>query len=89
MKEYLRKLGLNLDGEYIEDSFVAVIKDSNAYGKVFSILEKAEDLDIMEQNQVVTADGSSLLYESISEDYIINLIADFENDIYQIVITEV
>lgn len=89
MKEYLRKIGINLDGEIIDDSFVAVIKNSNEYGKIFSILEKSEDLNIMDQNQVVTEDGSSLLYESISEDYILNLIADFENDIYQLVVTEV
>ena len=42
-----------------------------------------------EENQMITEQGSSLMYEVIDEDYIINLIADFDSDRYQLIINNI
>lgn len=90
IKNYLNSIGINRDGYYSQnDSYVITLIDSNDYGKIFSTLENSDDLDIMKENQVVTEQGSSLMYESLSENFILNLLADFDNNIYQLVITEV
>lgn len=90
VQEYLKSIGISKESEQGDDnSWVVPIMNSNEFGKIFSKLESAEDLDPLEDNQVVTEQGSSLVYESISEPYMLNLIADFDNDIYQLVINEV
>ena len=90
IQEYLKSIGISEEAEQGDDnSYVVSIMNSNEFGKIFSKLENAEDLDPLEDNQVVTEQGSSLVYESISEPYMLNLIADFDNDVYQLVINEV
>ena len=89
IEKYLQTLGIYDQGELTNrGSYVITIDNSNDYGKMFSKLEKADDLDILTDNQVITEQGSSLMYESITEPFLFNLIADFDGDIYQLVITE-
>lgn len=90
VQEYLKSIGITKDVEEGSDgSLVIPIMNSTEFGKIFSILENSDDLDPLEDNQVVTEQGSSLVYESISEPYMLNLIADFDSDVYQLVINEV
>lgn len=90
IQDYLKELNINKEADISEDgSYIVTILNSNDYGKIFSKLEKSDDLDIMEDNQVVTEQGSSLMYESISQPYLLNLIADFEGDTYELIITEI
>lgn len=88
-EQFLKELGIDKPGEYTEDSYIVSLTDSKEYGRVFSILEKSDKLDIMEDNQVVTEQGSSLMYESTEESYIVNLLADFDNSVYQLVVTNI
>ncbi len=89
MKNYINKIGITFPGEIIDEAYVVVIPTSNDYGKVYSKLEKTEDLYMMDENQLITEDGGSIMFESESEPFILNLMADFKNDIYQLVVTEV
>lgn len=90
IKEYLKSLNIDKEVEQGDDnSWVVSIMDSTEFGKIFSRLENADDLDPLEDNQVVTEQGSSLVYESISEPYMLNLIADFDADVYQLVVNEI
>jgi hypothetical protein len=87
IQEYLKSIGISEEAEQGDDnSYVVSIMNSNEFGKIFSKLENAEDLDPLEDNQVVTEQGSSLVYESISEPYMLNLIADFDGDVYSLII---
>lgn len=90
IEEYLKSIGIDNQFEQGDDnSYIVSIMNSTEFGKIFSKLENSEDLDPLEDNQVVTEQGSSLVYESISEPYILNLIADFDADVYQLVINEI
>ena len=87
VQEYLKSIGIDKDIEEGSDgSFVIPKMNTTEFGKIFSKLENAEDLDPLEDNQVVTEQGSSLVYESISEPYMLNLIADFDGDVYSLII---
>lgn len=89
-QEYLKQLNITLEGEIGDNnSYVVSLKDSNDYGRIFSKLEKSDDLDPLEDNQVVTEQGSSLMYESLSEPFLLNLIADFDGDVYQLIVTRI
>ena len=90
IKEYLKTLNINNELEPgDDDSYVITLMNSDEFGRMFSKLENSEDLNPLEDNQVVTEQGSSLVYESISEPYIFNLIADFDGDVYQLVINNI
>ena len=89
-KVYLNSIGITQSGAPGDDgSYVIDLLDSDDYGKMFSKLERIKDLDLLEDNQVITEQGSSLMYESKSEPFLLNLIADFDGDVYQLVVTEI
>lgn len=88
-KEFLSSIGINIEGQIGDDAYVVDIADSNEYGKVFSKLEKADALDPLEDNQVVTVQGCSLMFEAVDEPYILNLIADFDEDKYQLIVNKI
>ena len=88
-QEYLKQLNINKSGEYSDDAYVVDLLDSTEYGKVFSILDRFDDLDIMQDNQVVTTEGSSLTYESLSQPYLLSLLADWEGNVYQLVVSKI
>lgn len=92
-QELLKEIGINKqvtkskNGSYLVD-----LMNSDEYGKIYSTLDKAVDsgvIDILEENQVVTEQGSSLMYEAVDEPYILNLIADFDGDVYQLIINRI
>lgn len=88
-QEYLKQLNINKSGEYSDDAYVVDLLDSTEYGRVFSLLDRSDDLDIMQDNQVVTTEGSSLTYESLSQSYLLSLLADWEGNVYQLVVSKI
>lgn len=88
IKEYLESLGIEDEGFYEEDSYIINMDNSKDYGRIFTILDTSEDIDIIPSNQLVTDQGSSLMYESISEPLLLNLLADFDGGVYQLVVNE-
>ena len=87
--EYLQSININKEPVKGEDGYIVDILNSTEYGKIFSRLEDSDDLEILEDNQVVTEQGSSLVYESLSQPYLLTLIADFDGDKYELVINEI
>lgn len=62
------------------------LKDSNEFAKVYSKLENSGLLDIDEEATLITEDISQLLY--LGKNIRINLVGNFEKDIYYIIISE-
>ncbi len=84
-----QELDITEPGEYGDNnSYVVVLENSNEFGKVFSKLEKSDAVYPLEESQVVTEEGSSVLYKAEDEDLLFNLLADFEGNVYQLVVTE-
>lgn len=87
--EFARKLDIHYSGEYSanDKSFVIDLPDSEAYGEVFIQLDDNPNVQIIEDNQVITVQDSSILYEGVQEPFLVNLISNWDEDIYQVVIT--
>lgn len=87
--QYLKQNNINKTYTISEDNnYIITLDNSNDFGKMFSHLEKIEDLEQLEDNQVVTEQGTSILYKSNSENYLFNLIADFDSNVYELIVSE-
>ena len=88
MEEFLKELGI--DGELNAGKngvYVLDIMDSDEYGKIYSKLDKSKLLDEVTDNSQITYSTANIQYES--DDYIITLLADFDNDSYKMTIKEI
>lgn len=88
-EELLDRLDISERGKLSNDRYVITLVDSDDYGRIFSKLDKSNILDIIEENQVVTEQGSSLMYGDDEEKFLLNLIADFDSDQYQLVLDKI
>ena len=86
MEEFLKSLGIEGNLRRSARSQVLDIEDSNAYGRVYSILDNSDFVDEDAESSQVTEDYSSIQF--YSDDYVIQLIADFKNDEYRLTIKE-
>lgn len=86
IKSFLGGLGISQSGRMEDDSYVIVLPNSNAYSKVYTILDKSDqtDLDIDKIN--MDENASSMTY--LSDDFDITLTADFDNDSYTMELKE-
>lgn len=86
LPDVLKELGLNYDGTYSRDGeYVVDLADSSDdFGKAYSTLDRNDDAEYMQENSLLTVDNASMYYRY--KDYMINIIADFNNNHYKIVI---
>ena len=83
-------LHIDKDGYYSDDNNLVIdLANSDEYSKFFANLEKNDNIYPQEDNQLVSEDNSSLIYESKDYNFIINLVSDWDADRYQIIISEV
>lgn len=87
MKELLSKIGITEAGYFSkEKNYVIDFESSDQFNKAFSKLDKSDLVDENEDSSVVNLNVTNVMY--ISDDYSLNLIADFSADTYKLVVTE-
>lgn len=87
MKDLLRKIGITEEGHHTSnDTYVVDLEDSDHFNRVFSKLDKSDIVEENEDSSVVNLDVTNILY--ISDKFALNLIADFSQDTYKLVVTE-
>ena len=87
MKELLSKIGITEAGYFSKDkNYVIDFESSDQFNKAFSKLDKSDLVEENEDSSVVNLNVTNVMY--ISEDYSLNLIADFSADTYKLVVTE-
>lgn len=87
MKEFLRKLGITQSGHYSSNNnYVIDLDDSTDYDKICSILDKSDLVEENPDSSVINTSVSNILY--VGEQFSLNVIADFDNDTYKVVVTE-
>ena len=85
MEEFLKKLGIfEKPVESDDNSLVINIEDSDEYGRYYSKLDRSNLIQEDEDASQVALDSSSIQY--LSDDYTLTLLADFEADVYSLVI---
>lgn len=87
MKNILKEIGITESGYYSEDgNYIIDFENSNQFNKAFSRLEKSDLVEENEDSSVIDLNVSNVLY--VGDDYSFNLIAEFEQDIYRLVVSE-
>ena len=87
MKELLSKIGITEAGYFSKDkNYVIDFESSDQFNKAFSKLDKSDLVEENEDSSVVNLNVTNVMY--ISDDYSLNLIADFSADTYKLVVTE-
>lgn len=85
MKELLQDIGITESGYYTEDDeYVIELDDSNQYSRIFSLLEKSNEVHEVEDDSVFDLEKNTLYFES--EDYDIELSADLDDDFYKLTV---
>ena len=86
--QLLRELNIDKRGSYSEDNtYVIDLSGSNEFGRINSILDRNDLLELIDESSYVTENNANLDYR-YQDQYLLSLIADFENDYYQLVIVE-
>lgn len=87
MEELLKKIGITEKGEYTKDgSYVVDIIDYDTYGKFYSLLEKSDLVDEVQDTSQITLHTTNVTYAS--EEYQVVLQADLDEDLYKLVVTQ-
>lgn len=87
MKELLKEIGITEEGHSTsKNNYVIDLDDSNHFNKIFSKLDKSELVEENEDSSVVNLEVTNILY--LADGYSLNLIADFDQDTYKLVVTE-
>lgn len=87
MKELLKSLGITDVGYYSkEKNYVIDFESSDDFNKTFAKLNKSDLVDENEDSSVINLDVSNINY--LADRFSLNLIADFGQDIYKLVVTE-
>ena len=88
IKDILSNLGINREGSYSgDDTYKKKKKNSNDYGAISSLLDSSKDIEQIDETSYLTAENGNLDYR-YNDDYMISLIADFDNDYYKLVVTK-
>lgn len=89
MNEILKKLQIKKSGNYSEDNnYIIDLDDSEEFGYYYSLLDKNDNLIYLEDISSLTIHNSNIIYR-YDDSIEISLIADFDNDLYKIVIREI
>lgn len=87
MKELLKNIGINKEGQMSSNNnYVIDFSSVEEYNRAFSKLDKSDIVTENEDASVINVSVSNIMYSN--EDFSLNLIADFDNDSYKLVVTE-
>ncbi len=87
MKELLSRIGITNAGYFSKDgNYIIDFENSDQFNKAFSRLDKSDEVEENDDSSVINLNVSNVLY--VSDNYSLNLIADFDQNTYKLVVTE-
>ena len=87
LEKFLEQLGITQVGHYTKsNSYIIDIEDSGEYGKIYSLLDKSDEVEEDEDSSTINVHTSTIVYES--DDFQLTLMADFDQDTYKLVCKE-
>ena len=88
MKELLNKLGITQAGYFSKDkSYIIDFEDDKEYNKAFSRIDKSNLLEEDPDTSVINTNVSNIVYTN--DNFILNMIADFDSETYKLVVKEI
>ena len=85
MKEFAKKLGIDVEGTMEGSKYIIELSDSNEYSRVYTVLDGSDLVDVNEDATLLTDNVGELLF--IGDDFDVKLVGNFNSDIYRVVIT--
>ena len=87
MQDLLNKIGITQPGYYSDkNTYIIDLENADQYSKVFSKLDRSKEVKELQSSSISNASISNVMY--VNDDYNLNLIADFNNNVYKLVIYE-
>lgn len=87
MEEFLNSIGIHKEGTYSRSgSYIIDLDSDEDFGRIYTILDKSDEIEELSDNQLITVDEASVSYTS--DDYLITLTGDFNSGIYRLTCTE-
>ncbi len=81
-EELAKSIGINEVGTNVDGAYVIPLKDSNAFSRVYTLLDKAEGIDLDSDESTLSESATVLVY--LSDDFDIELRADLDNNSYTV-----
>lgn len=92
-KEFLKSIGINNVGYFTKDKAYAIdLDNANKWGDIHSILYKNEDLEEDSSVSSLTMHEAHITYSTYypnDDNFQLNLIADFDEEIYTLVVKKI
>ena len=93
VEQLLRELNIHITGSYTnKDTYVIDLEDSNEYGRIYSLLERSDLLELINDTSFLNSENGSMEYRYEDEEGTIiqlSLIANWDNDEYKLVVMKV
>lgn len=93
LEQLLRELNIHITGSYTnKDTYVIDLEDSNEYGRIYSLLERSDLLELINDTSFLNSENGSMEYRYEDEESTIiqlSLIANWDNDEYKLVVMKV
>jgi hypothetical protein len=93
IEQLLRELNIHIAGSYTNKStYVIDLEDSNEYGRIYSLLERSDLLELISDTSFLNSENGSMEYQYEDEEGTIiqlSLIANWDNDEYKLVVMKV
>ena len=86
MEEIAKKLNIEYPGELVNDKYIIPLMTSDEYSKMYTLLDKSELVELDPDSTLVTDKVSELRY--LGDDFEVKLSANFNDDIYRVVISK-
>jgi len=87
VESVLRELDIYLEGSYSKDgSYVIDIYDSDDFGRIYSLLDNNKNVEELDDSSLLNQHSANISY--LYDDYQLTLVADFDEDLYKLVVTE-
>ena len=92
LEQLLRELNIHITGSYTnKNTYVIDLEDSNEYGRIYSLLERSDLLELINDTSFLNSENGSMEYRYEDEEGTIiqlSLIANWDND-YKLVVMKV
>ena len=86
-EEFAKHLGITKEGQFVDNVYVISLDNSNEYSKVYTLLDKSDELDL--DIEKISLDVKNSLITYLSDNYDVKLVADFDENIYTVTFEEV
>lgn len=89
LSEFIDTLNLPFNGNIEEDVYIINVSDSNAWDRMFIIIESNPNLTLAEDDTTALLNNGNILFRNNEGTFSVRLVYNFTDDLYQCRIEEI